>query len=47
MLRYVQRNVDTPPFPRPEGMPEALHRLLVGRGVASAAEATSPSTIAS
>ena len=40
MLRYVKRN-DTPtPFERPDGMPEALHRLLVARGIASAEEAS-------
>ena len=39
MLRYALRNAETHGFPCPEGMPEALHRLLAGRGVASAAEA--------
>ena len=39
MLRYTLRNTEIHPFPRPEGMPEALHALLVGRGVSSAAEA--------
>ena len=39
MLRYVKRNPDPVPFERPEGMAEALHRLLVERGIASAEEA--------
>ena len=39
MLRYTLRNVETHDFPRPEGMPEALHALLVARGIRSAAEA--------
>ena len=39
MLRYYKRN-DTPtPFERPEDMPEALHRLLMDRGIGSAADA--------
>ena len=39
MLRFKSRNQDTAGFPCPEGMPPALHRLLVGRGIASAEEA--------
>ena len=39
MLRYVLRNVETHDFPCPPGMPEALHRLLVTRGVGSLDEA--------
>ncbi len=39
MLRYVLRNATTNPFPRPDGMPEALHRLLAARGVGSLDEA--------
>ena len=39
MLRYVQRGTDTTAFPCPQGMPQALYRLLAGRGVASAEEA--------
>ena len=39
MLQYIRRN-DTPtPFERPEDMPEALHRLLVDRGIGSAEDA--------
>ena len=37
MLRYTLRNpADEPSFPCPPDMPEALHRLLIGRGIASA-----------
>ena len=39
MLRYVKRNNDRTWFERPEGMPEALHQLLIERGIGSAAEA--------
>ena len=39
MLRYTLRNPATKGFPRPDGMPEALHRLLVARGVGSLEEA--------
>ena len=39
MLRLVQRTEDFGQFPRPEGMPEPLHRLLAGRGIRSAEEA--------
>ena len=39
MLRYTLRNVETHDFPCPEGMPEALHALLVARGIRSAGEA--------
>lgn len=39
MLRYVSRSIEQAEFPCPEGMPEALYRLLAGRGVASAEEA--------
>lgn len=39
MLRYTLRDTPSEGFPCPEGMPPALHRLLVGRGVASAEEA--------
>ncbi|MBQ6374658.1 MAG: single-stranded-DNA-specific exonuclease RecJ [Clostridia bacterium] len=39
MLRYVKRNNDRTWFERPEGMPEALHALLIERSIASAAEA--------
>ena len=40
MLRYVKRNETPTPFERPVDMPEALHRLLVARGIASAEEAS-------
>ena len=33
MLRYTLRNPATKGFPRPDGMREALHRLLVERGI--------------
>ena len=36
MLKYMKRNAAPVSFPRPEAMPPALHRLLVGRGIASA-----------
>lgn len=36
MLRYTLRNQESAAFPLPEGMPPALHRLLAGRGIASA-----------
>ena len=36
MLRYTKRNDAPTPFPRPEDMPEALHALLVSRGIGSA-----------
>ena len=36
MLQFKSRNPSPVPFPRPEGMPEALHRLLVCRGIDSA-----------
>lgn len=36
MLRFVPRSAKITRFPRPEGMPEALYRVLVGRGVGSA-----------
>ena len=39
MLRYVPRSTESVGFPCPEGMPPALHRLLVGRGIESAEEA--------
>ena len=39
MLRYTLRNREIHPFPCPEDMPEALHALLVSRGIASEAEA--------
>ena len=39
MLRYIKRNDKPTPFERPAGMPEALHLLLIERGIASAAEA--------
>ncbi len=39
MLRYTLRNTNTNDFPCPEGMAPALHRLLVGRGIASREEA--------
>jgi len=39
MLRFIPRNPQPAGFPRPEGMPEALHALLTARGVASAEEA--------
>ena len=39
MLRYVSRAAESGGFPRPDDMPPSLHRLLVGRGIASAEEA--------
>lgn len=39
MLRLISRAAGSGGFPRPEGMPPLLHRLLVGRGIASAEEA--------
>lgn len=39
MLRYVPRSSNETAFPCPQGMPPALHRLLAGRGIASAQEA--------
>ena len=39
MLRYIQRPSERAYFERPDDMPEVLHRLLIQRGVASAAEA--------
>ena len=39
MLRYVQRSGLQGGFPRPEGMSEVLHRLLVQRGIASVEDA--------
>ena len=36
MLQYIRRNDNPTPFPRPEDMPEALHGLLVSRGIGSA-----------
>ena len=39
MLKYVSRSANRTWFERPEGMPEALHRLLIERGIASAEEA--------
>ena len=36
MLRYELRSTESPAFPCPEGMSPALHRLLAGRGIASA-----------
>ncbi len=39
MLRYVQRAADRHWFPKPEDMPEALHQLLIERGIRSAEEA--------
>ena len=36
MLKYVKRNATETPFPCPADMPEALHRLLVSRGIGSA-----------
>ena len=36
MLRYIPRSADGVRFERPAGMPEALHRLLMGRGIDSA-----------
>ena len=35
MLKYIKRTETETPFPRPEDMPEALHRLLMGRGIDS------------
>jgi len=40
MLRFVQRAGETGDFERPADMPEALHRLLVRRGIGSAEEAS-------
>ena len=39
MLRYALRSDPSQGFPCPPGMPAALHRLLVGRGIASVEEA--------
>ena len=39
MFRYVKRRADRHWFPKPEDMPEALHRLLIERGIRSAEEA--------
>lgn len=39
MLRYIKRNDHPTPFDRPPDMPPALHRLLVERGIGSAADA--------
>ena len=39
MIRYEKRSEDSACFPRPEDMPEALHRLLCERGIRSEAEA--------
>lgn len=39
MLNYFPRNSATTAFERPEDMPEALHALLIQRGIASAEEA--------
>lgn len=39
MLRYIKRNDAPTPFDRPADMPEALHRLLVARGIGSAEDA--------
>ena len=39
MLRYVKRNAGGSGFERPDDMPEALYRLLLERGIRSAAEA--------
>ncbi len=36
MLRFIPRNADPKPFSCPAGMPPALHRLLVRRGIDSA-----------
>ena len=36
MLRFIPRNPSPVGFPRPEGMPEALHALLAARGIDSA-----------
>ena len=36
MLRYVQREKDRCWFPKPEGMAETMHRLLIQRGISSA-----------
>lgn len=40
MLKYIRRNETPTPFERPDDMPEALHRLLVARGIGSAEEAS-------
>jgi len=39
MLRFIQRSGDRCHFERPEKMPVLLHRLLMQRGISSAAEA--------
>ena len=39
MLKYAARSTTSTDFPRPADMPEALHRLLTARGIASEAEA--------
>lgn len=39
MLRFTLRNTEVRDFPCPDDMPPALHRLLAGRGIGSAAEA--------
>lgn len=39
MLRFVQRKSDRAWFPKPEDMPDALHQLLIARGIRSAEEA--------
>ena len=39
MLRFIPRNANPTPFPCPAGMPPALHRLLMRRGIDSAESA--------
>ncbi len=39
MLRFVPRDSQSACFPRPQDMPEALHLLLMQRGISSAADA--------
>lgn len=39
MRRFIPRNMQQTEFERPEGMPQALHRLLMARGIGSAEEA--------
>lgn len=39
MLKFIPRSADRTWFDRPEGMPEALHRLLIERGISSEEEA--------
>ena len=39
MRRFIPRNTQQTEFERPEGMPQALHRLLMARGIGSAEEA--------